>query len=129
MQVVGELAIGANFGLLETGEDRTGVLEVLRNLLWYNSVAGQMTSLVPLLYSKPMAKLRAYLSPSSASSMRFRAWVAQQVNTRLENADFVEQGNERSDMLAMFRRAREPTTGEVFSVPSIFRECFTVLLV
>lgn len=122
LQVVGELALGRSFGLLETGGDATRVLNVLKDLLVFNSLAGQLTFWRPILYSKAFSGLKKWASGDA--SQIFREWVSKQVFHRLR-AEGTER--EREDMLGSFMKAKDSTTRENLDPGRIFNEVYTVL--
>ena len=117
--VVGELALGKNFRLVELQNDPTGILSILKQSLQVTTVVGQLTSIAPWLNSSLAIQILSRLT--GVSSKAFRAWVFTQVNARMKQVD------SRKDMLAMFKQAKDAKTGQQLDILRVLNESFTVM--
>ena len=117
--VVGELALGKNFGLVESQSDHTGILSILKQSLQRTTIIGQLTGLAPWLNSSAATKILNCFT--GVSSTAFRTWVNMQVRARMQ------QDDSRKDMLAMFKEAKDAKTGQQLDIPRVLNESFTVM--
>lgn len=91
--VVGELSMGRNFGLLSSGKDEIGVLSTLGHLLQRTSIVGQITPAHGLLRKAWFVKLGTKLAGHGNND--FRAWTQEVIGKRLKEA---ESDSDRPDM-------------------------------
>lgn len=111
MDVVGELAFGQHFGLLETSTDDNQLIEALDNFIAVAALLGSMPRV-----GDPLFTIASALGAGGRGAAHLMQITKDSVSARIKRTSEIEKVGDstdiKKDMLSRFLNAKDPTTGK-----------------